>query len=46
MAMSIYEQAKKYYPKNWNIDRLKKLVSLGKLTEEEFKEITGEDYEE
>jgi hypothetical protein len=46
MAMSIYEQAKKYYPKNWSIDRLKKLVSLGKLTEEEFKEITGEDYEE
>ena len=43
--MTIYEQAKKYYPKNWDIDRLKNLVAKEKLTPEEFKEITGEDYE-
>ncbi len=43
--MSAYEMAKKYYPALWDINRLRKLVSLGKLTEEEFKEITGEDYE-
>lgn len=43
--MSAYEMAKKYYPALWDINRLRKLVSLGKLTEEEFKAITGEDYE-
>ena len=43
--MSAYEMAKKYYPVMWDINRLRKLVALGKLTEEEFEEITGEDYE-
>lgn len=42
--MNAYELAKKYYPALWNIDRLKKLVAAGKLTEEQFKEITGENY--
>ncbi len=44
MAMSVYEMAKKYYPKNWDIERLRTLVEKGKLTPGEFKEITGEDY--
>lgn len=43
--MNAYEMAKKYYPALWKIDRLKKLVEAGKLTEEQYKEITGEDYE-
>lgn len=43
--MNAYELAKKYYPALWNIDRLKKLVVVGKLTEEQFKEITGEAYD-
>lgn len=38
------EMAKKYYPEFWNIERLKALVSAKKLTAEEFKEITGEEY--
>lgn len=42
--MDVYELAKKYYPAKWNIERLRKLVSAGKLTEEQFKEITGEDF--
>ncbi len=42
---SIYEQAKEYYPKYWDIDRLRTLVEKGKLTPEQFAEITGEDYE-
>lgn len=43
--MNAYELAKKYYPALWNIYRLKKLVAVGKLTEEQFKEITGEAYD-
>ena len=42
---SVYEQAKEYYPKYWDIDRMRNLVAKGKLTPEQFEEITGEDYE-
>lgn len=38
--MSAYEMAKKYYPRLWDADRLIRLVQAGKLTEEEFREIT------
>ena len=41
--MSVYEMAKKYYPRLWDRERLDMLVKAGKLTEEEAKEITGED---
>lgn len=44
--MSVYELAKKYYPKLWDIARLETLVAAGKLTPAEFKEITGEEYQE
>lgn len=43
--MNAYELAKKYYPSFWGIDRLRLLVEKGKLTPEQFKEITGEDYD-
>lgn len=46
MAVTIKEMAKKYYPKLWNIDRLYALVEAGKLTREDYKELTGEDYPE
>lgn len=36
--------ATKYYPKLWDIDRLKALVAAGKLSEVDYKDITGEDY--
>lgn len=39
----IFELAKKNYPDNWNIEMLKNLVSKGRLSEEEFREITGKD---
>lgn len=42
--MTVKEMAKNYYPKLWNIDRMKALVAVGKLSEEDFKEITGETY--
>lgn len=41
--MSVYEMAKKYYPKLWDKARLQKLVKAGKLTEEQYREIVGED---
>ena len=41
----IYEMAKKNYPRLWNIDMLRALVEKGRITREQFKEITGEDYE-
>lgn len=41
----IYEMAKKNYPQLWNIDMLRTLVGKGRITPEQFKEITGEDYE-
>ena len=44
MASTAYELAKKYYPVRWNKTRLKKLVSVGRMTEDEYKEITGEEY--
>lgn len=39
--MTVKEKAAKYYPRLWSINRLKTLVEAGKLTEAEYKEITG-----
>lgn len=44
--MTAFEMALKYYPKLWDINRIKTLTSAGKLTPEEYKQITGEDYTE
>ena len=41
-----FEKVKYYYDNSlWNIDRVKKAVTKGWITEEEYKEITGEDYQ-
>lgn len=42
--MTVFEMAKKYYPKLWSIERLQALVEAKKLTTDEYKEITGESY--
>lgn len=42
--MDVKGLAIKYYPRLWNINRLKALVGAGKLSEEDYKEITGEIY--
>lgn len=42
--MDVKGLATKYYPRLWDIDRLKALVAVGKLSEEDYKEITGEEY--
>ena len=44
--MSVFEMAKKYYPKLWSIDRLKVLAKAGKLSAEDFQKITGTEYKE
>ena len=40
--MSVYELAKQYYPRLWDKSRLEALAAAGRLTEEEYREITGE----
>lgn len=42
--MTAFEMAQKYYPKLWNIERLRALVAADKLTFEEYQQITGERY--
>ena len=42
--MDVKGLAQKYYPILWDIDRLKALLAAGKLSEADYKEITGEDY--
>lgn len=34
--MSVYELAKKYYPRLWDRERLDALLAAGKLTQEEY----------
>lgn len=41
----IAELAKKNYPDQWNIEMVRNLVVKGRITEEEYEEITGEVYE-
>lgn len=43
--MLTFEKIKYYYDNNlWNIDMVKNAVVKGKITAEEYKLITGEDY--
>lgn len=41
-----YEMVKKFYKtyKVWSIDRVRDAVAKSWITEDEFKELTGEDY--
>nr|DAE22631.1 MAG TPA: hypothetical protein [Siphoviridae sp. ct5co22] len=34
--MSVYELAKKYYPRLWDKSRLEALLAAGRLTQEEY----------
>ena len=34
--MTVYEMAQKYYPRLWPLERLDKLLELGRLTREEY----------
>ena len=39
-----FTTVKKYYPKYWNLTMVKNAVVKGWITEDEFTEITGENY--
>ena len=41
--MTVFEMAKNYYPRLWDINRIKQLVEAGKITPEQYKEFIGED---
>ena len=40
----VLEKARRYYPARWDIDRLRYMVLLQKLTEEDFQMVTGVEY--
>ena len=43
----IFEKIKSYYDSGlWSINRVKNMVIKGIITEEEYKEITEEDYQD
>lgn len=43
--MDWYSRIKRFYDEGlWTIEQVKEAVTYNKLTEAEFKEITGEDY--
>ena len=37
--MTVFEMAKKYYPRLWNKNRIDALHDAGKLTDDEYNEI-------
>ena len=37
--MSVYELAKKYYPRLWDRERLEALLAAGRLSQEEFDQL-------
>lgn len=44
--MNWFEKIKLYYEMGlWDIERVKNAVIKGKITAEQFKEITGQDYD-
>ena len=43
MMASVYKLAKKYYPDKWNRAMIDHLYEIGRLTEEEYNNIIGED---
>lgn len=43
--MTPYEMAKKYYPRLWDIDRIKALLAAGKITQAEYEKIINREGE-
>ena len=45
MSASALKIAKKWYPDNWSDQMVRVLVERGKLTKDEYKELTKKDYD-
>ena len=43
--MTVFEMAKKYYPRLWSIERIETLYKAGKLTKEEYEEVINYKHE-
>ena len=43
--MTVYEMAKKYFPRLWDIDRINALLKAGKITEAEYAKIISREGE-
>lgn len=43
--MTVYEMAEKYYPRLWGRERLEALKTAGKLSQEEYRSLVGEETE-
>lgn len=43
MSVSVYEMAKKYYPRLWDRSRIDNLHNAGKLTDEEYQALINEE---
>ena len=41
--MTVYELAQKYYPRLWDKERLEALLAAGRLSQEEFDQLVGEE---
>lgn len=41
--MSVFELAKRYYPRLWSRERILALVAAGRLSQEEVRELLGEE---
>lgn len=39
--MTVYELARKYYPRLWDRERLEALLAAGRLTQAEFDQLVG-----
>ena len=47
MSKVFYNMAKRNYENGtWNLEMVRNFTALGRITPEEFREITGEEYEE
>ena len=44
MSKAMANKIKKWYPRLWKLDKVRDAVKKGVITEDEFKDITGMDY--
>ena len=44
MSKAMANKIKKWYPRLWKLDQVRNAVKKGVITEDEFKDITGMDY--